>query len=162
MDENLDAPPGVLDTDAVLVRELRSHDLDAIVRIDERIVGRSRRRFYELKVRDALVPGSLKISLVAEVDGAVSGFLLGSLYYGEFGLPEPSAVLDTIAVDPDRRGRRIGKALLLQLTMNLRALGIERVRTEVEWNQFDLMSFLARHGFAPAKRFCLERDLTPR
>jgi GNAT superfamily N-acetyltransferase len=89
----------------------------------------------------------------------IAGFLLGSLYYGEFGLPEPAAVLDTIAVDPDMRGRKVGKALMRQLLMNLRALNIARIRTEVDWEQLDLMSFLAHEGFAPARRLCLEREL---
>ena len=159
-DPGLEMPAGSLDTDAILVRDLRPEDLDAVVRIDERIVGRSRRRFYELKLRDALVPGSLKISLAAEEGGSLGGFVLGSLYYGEFGLPEPSAVLDTIAVDPAKRGRKIGKALMRQLVMNLRALGIERVRTEVDWDRFDLLGFLARNGLEPSRRLCLDLDLT--
>jgi predicted N-acetyltransferase YhbS len=160
MEQEIDTQPGVLDTDAILVRDLRPGDLDAIVRIDERIVGRARRRFYEIKFRDAFVPGSLRISLAVEEEGSVVGFLLGSLYYGEFGQPEPAAVLDTIAVDPDRRGRKIGKALVRQLLMNMRALGIARIRTEVDWDQFDLMSFLAHEGFVPARRLCLETDLS--
>ena len=159
MESHLNAEPGVLDTDGILLRTLRADDLDAIVAIDERIVGRTRRRYYELKLRDALVPGALRISLAAECDGALAGFLLASLYYGEFGIPEPSAVLDTIAVAPDRRGKKIGKALVRQLVMNLRALGIERVRTEVDWNQFDLLAFLARQGFRPASRLCLDLSL---
>lgn len=159
MDPDLTSEPGALDTDAVLVRTLRPEDLDAIVRIDERIVGRSRRRYYELKIRDALVPGALKVSLVAEEGGATAGFLLASLYYGEFGLPEPAAVLDTIAVDPDRQGRKVGKALVRQLVMNLRALGIERIRTEVAWDDFALLAFLSHHGFQPARRLCLDLAL---
>lgn len=159
MTQDQETPVGALDTDAIVVRQLAASDLDAIVRIDQRIVGRSRRRYYEQKLRDALLQGALRISLAAEDDGALAGFLLGSLYYGEFGMPEPAAVLDTIAVDPERRGRKVGKALMRQLVMNLRALGIETVRTEVGWAQLDLLSFLARQGFAPAPRFCLDYDL---
>ncbi len=154
--------PGALDTDRILVRSLRAGDLDAMVRVDQKIVGRSRRRYLETKLRDALEPGALKISLAAEEDGALAGFLLASLYYGEFGLPEPAAVLDTLAVDPERRGRKFGKALVRQLVTNLRALGIERVRTEVAWDQLELMGFLAHQGFAPSNRFCLDLDLQAR
>jgi ribosomal protein S18 acetylase RimI-like enzyme len=152
-------PAGALDTDAVLVRNLRADDLDAMVRIDRAITGHARRGYYEIKMKEALAPGTMRISLAAEEDGRLAGFMLGSLYYGEFGLPEPSAVLDTIAVDPQLRGRRIGKALLRQLVTNLRALGIDKIRTEVEWDQFELMGFLASRGFAPARRLCLDLDL---
>lgn len=162
MTTRLDDQPGVLDTDAILVRSLMATDLEAIVRIDERIVGRSRRRYYELKLRDALTPGSLKISLAAEDEGVLAGFMLGNLYYGEFGQPEPAASIDTIGVDPDRRGRAIGKALMRQLVMNLRALGITTIRTEVGWNQFDMLGFLAKEGFSPSHRLCLDKDLSAR
>ena len=156
-DETL--PVGALDTDTVLVRNLRADDLDAMVRIDRAITGRSRRGYYEIKMKEALAAGTMRISLAAEDDGRLAGFMLGSLYYGEFGMPEPSAVLDTLAVDPDKRGRNIGKALLRQLVTNLRALGIEKIRTEVEWEQLELMGFLAARGFLPARRFCLDLDL---
>lgn len=152
-------PAGALDTDAVLVRNLRADDLDAMVRIDRAITGRARRGYYEIKMKEALATGTMRISLAAEEDGRLAGFMLGSLYYGEFGLPEPSAVLDTVAVDPQLRGRRIGKALLRQLVTNLRALGIDKIRTEVAWDQFELMGFLASRGFAPARRLCLDLDL---
>lgn len=151
--------PGVLDTDQVPVRALRREDLEAMVKIDQRILGRPRRSYLEAKLRDALAPGALSISLAAEEDGALAGFLIASLYYGEFGLPEPAAVLDTLAVDPERRGRKVGKAMLRQLETNLRGLGIEKVLTEVAWDQLDLLGFLSHAGFRPAPRFCLELDL---
>ena len=159
MERDIEPGPGTLDTDSVLVRNLRLSDLDAVVKIDERILGRSRRRYFEIKLREALAVGAMKISLAAEDEGVLAGFLLGSLYYGEFGQPEPSAVLDTIGVDPARRDRKIGKALVRQLVMNLRALGIHSVRTEVAWDNFGLLAFLARQDFVPAHRLCLEMDL---
>jgi N-acetylglutamate synthase-like GNAT family acetyltransferase len=148
--------PGSLDTDAVTVRTLLSDDLAALVHIDRKVVGRSRREYLSRKLEASLRDSSVCISLAALVDGQVAGFLLGALYYGEFGLPEPVAILDTIEVDPGLRHRRVGSALLHQLTLNLRALGIERVQTEVAWTQLDLLGFFARRGFAPAPRFCLE------
>ena len=157
----LDDEPGALDTDTVPVRTLGAADLDAITRIDRKIAGRSRREYLSRKLSAALRDSGLCISLAAEVDGRVAGFLMGSLYYGEFGLPEPVAILDTLAVDPDVRHRRIGSALLRQLVRNLQALGIERVQTEVDWTQHDLLAFFAQAGFRPAPRFCLELRLGP-
>ena len=156
---DLDGEPGFLDTDAIPVRTLGLDDLDAITRIDRKIVGRSRREYLSRKLTTALRDSGVCISLAAEVDGHVAGFMMGSLYYGEFGLPEPVAILDTLAVDPDRRHRRIGSALLQQLVLNLRGLGIERVQTEVDWTQHDLLAFFSQAGFRPAPRFCLERRL---
>ena len=46
-----------------------------------------------------------------------------------------------------------------QLVKNLEALGIESVRTEVLWNDRELVGFLGKNGFAPAMRLVLERSL---
>jgi hypothetical protein len=43
--------------------------------------------------------------------------------------------------------------------MNLSALRVERVETQVDGSQPDLLAFLARAGFRPAARVCLERAL---
>ncbi len=127
--------------------------------MDERATGRNRRTWYEGKLKRALDESDLKISLGADVDGTLVGAVLGTLHYGEFGLPEPVAVLDTILVDGDFRGRGIATAMLDQLVKNLEALGIEQVRTEVAWNDRELVGFLGKNGFGPAKRLVLERSL---
>jgi len=38
------------------------------------------------------------VSLAAEIEGLLVGFLLARVYYGEFGTLEPAAVMDTIGV----------------------------------------------------------------
>lgn len=150
---------GTLETDAVLVRELTRADLPRVVKIDRLRSGRSRAEYYERKLQEAL--GSTpRISLAAEIDGSVVGFIIGRLYYGEFGLPEPSAVIDSLGVDPEFAKQSVGSALLRQLSMNMRSLGIESIRTEVEWDAHDLVAFLARHDFKPAPRLSLELRLS--
>ena len=152
--------PGMLETDAVAVRALQADDLAAIVKIDEASMGRPREEYYHAKLREALAEAAgPRTSLVAEVDGHAVGFLLAKVYYGEFGQAEPAAVIDSIGVDPRFRGQHVGQALLRQLLMNLQGLRIERVRTEVDWSQLDLLHFLQHNGFAPARRFCVERSL---
>lgn len=156
--EELD--PGALPTDSIVVRNLSAGDLDAIVRVDHELIGRPRREYYEAKVRRTLEGGKMATSLVALVDDQVVGFVLTTLHYGEFGQVEPSAVIDSIGVDPRFRGKSVGDALMRQLVMNLRALRVQRIETQVGWEQRDLLSFLANRGFAPAPRFCLELDLS--
>jgi predicted N-acetyltransferase YhbS len=149
--DNVEAePPGVL------LRALKAEDLDRLVRMDKAHIGRSRQVWLGGKLRTALESG-IRVSLGAEVDGTLVGALLGSVQYGEFGQAEPVAILDTILVDPGFTGRHIGDAMLVQLMRNLGALRIERLRTEVGWNEQGLIGFLAKEGFAPAARFVLER-----
>jgi ribosomal protein S18 acetylase RimI-like enzyme len=158
--ERLDEP-GMLETDSVVVRAMRREDLDAIVAIDAAASGRRRPRYFELMLQRSVQMAGLQISLVAETEGVPAGFLIGSLYYGEYGVTEPSASIDAIAVAPRFRGRHIGKALLRQLRLNLGALHIAWLRTEVSWDDFELLAFFKKHGFSPARRLCLECALDP-
>jgi predicted N-acetyltransferase YhbS len=158
-DHDADDDSGSLPTDAVLVRDLRTADLTAIVKIDRASTGRVREDYYKAKVKAAMSEPTLRTSLVAELDGHVVGFLVARLFYGEFGHAEAVAVIDSVGVDPAYRKQHVGQALLRQLTMNLRALHVERIETQVDWEQFDLLAFMAKNGFRPAARMCLERRL---
>jgi ribosomal protein S18 acetylase RimI-like enzyme len=152
---------GVLETDAVLVRTMRQDDLNVIVAIDAAASGRRRPRYFELMLQRSITQAGLQISLVAEVDNRVVGFVIGSLYYGEYGVAEPSASIDAISVDARVRGRNVGKALMRQLRLNLGALRITTLRTEVSWDHFGLLGFFRSQGFKPSTRICLECALDP-
>ncbi|MFQ5695506.1 MAG: GNAT family N-acetyltransferase, partial [Terriglobia bacterium] len=152
---------GTLETDVVLVRTMREGDLAAVVAIDAAATGRRRPRYFKLMLERALKHAALQISLIAELEGQVAGFLLASLYYGEFGVAEPTASIDAIGVEPRFRGRHVGRAMMRQLRLNLSALQMTTVRTEVAWDDFELLAFFKREGFAPTGRLCLECSLDP-
>lgn len=143
-------------TEIATVRLLREDDVDHVVRIDAAATGRHRPRYFELMLKRALHFAGLQVSLVAEIEGRVVGYLMGSLYYGEYGLTEPSASIDAIGVAEDARRQRIAQALMRQFRMNVGAIGATSIRTEVDWDDFDLLAFLRAQGFAPSKRLCLE------
>jgi len=153
--------PGTLETDAVLVRAMQVSDLEPVVAIDAAGSGRRRPSYFNRMLERAIKHADLQISLVAELEGQVVGFVVGTHYYGEFGVVEPSATIDAISVDPRWRRKQVGKALLRQLRLNLGALRITTLRTEVPWDDFDLLAFLRREGFTPADRLCLECPLDP-
>jgi ribosomal protein S18 acetylase RimI-like enzyme len=134
------------------VRSMTEKDLPSMVRLDRKITGRDRTAYYQRKAGEALRHSGVRVSLVAEVDGQFAGFLMARVDLGDFGRTEPVAVLDTIGVDPAFAGRRVGRALMEQLLLNLRSLRVERVLTEVEWSHLDLLKFLARTGFAHSQR----------
>lgn len=143
------------------IRLMRESDVDAVVRIDAAATGRARPRYFELMLQRALTFAGLQISLVAEVDGRVAGYLIGSLYYGEYGMIEPTASIDAIGVEPGMRRTRIAHELFEQLRRNVGAIGATSIRTEVDWSRFELLAFLRSEGFAPAPRLCLERKVDP-
>jgi len=145
----------------VVVRDLCSGDLEPIIAIDARNIGRRREEYLKLKLREGLAETGIKVSLAAEVEGCLCGFLLARVYYGEFGVMEPVAVLETIGVHPDFHRRGVGAALLRQLRMNLSALRVTTVRTEVSWRDGTLLDFFRHEGFELSERLCLDLDLDP-
>ncbi len=150
---------GALARDRIPVRAMKAGDLRALIGIDRRIVGRDRTAYFERKLAEALQESDVRVSLVAELDGGPVGFIMARVDLGEFGRIEPTAVMDTIGVDPDYRDRGIGNALLSQLIVNLRTLRVERIRTEVDWRDQALLSYLERYDFAPSQQLCLDLSL---
>jgi GNAT superfamily N-acetyltransferase len=142
------------------IRTLSRGDLDRVVTMDAQHTGRRRLAWFEARLARALDASAVRVSLAAEVDGTLVGAVLGEVQYGEYGVAEPVAVLDTILVDRAFSGQGVGAALVEQLVRNLRGLNIERIRTEVAWDQQHLLSFLAHQGFSPAQRLVLERPIT--
>jgi ribosomal protein S18 acetylase RimI-like enzyme len=154
-----DRLPGSEPHPGVVVRRLDASDLERVVAIDARITGRRRDEYFRLKMQQALRDTGIALSLAAEIDGLCAGFLLARVYYGEFGRFEKVAVLDTIGVHPDFKGKGVGAALLDQLRTNLLGLGVPRLQTEIGWDSLDLLAFFHHEGFQPAPRFCLDLDL---
>lgn len=146
--------------DSLTVRTLRADDLTRLVAIDRALTGRPRQTWFEGKLRQAINEAGVKISLGAEIDGCLVGAVLGAVHYGEFGLPEPVAILDTILVDPAFSRRGIAAAIFHQLVKNLKGLRVECLRTEVGADEVSLTGFLKKQGFKQAPRVVLELPLS--
>ncbi len=143
----------------VVVRGLRAEDLEPVIALDAKNTGRRREEFFKLKLQQNLAESGIKISLAAELDGCFCGFLLARVYYGEFGSPEPVAVLDTLDVNPDFRRQGVGTSLMRQLCKNLTSLGVSHLQTEVSWDDPNLIAFFHQQRFRLANRICLDLDL---
>jgi len=148
-----------LSRDKVPVRSVRETDLDDIVRIDGKLVGRERRDFFQSKMREIMSKSGIRISLVAEVDNHAVGFIMARVDYGEFGKTEATAVIDLLGVHPGFSKRGVGSALMSQLQANLDALRVERIRTNVSWNNFSLLAFLEDNNFRPSQRLVLRKRI---
>lgn len=148
-----------LEVTDITVRRLRPADLEAVIALDAKNTGRRRTEYFKLKLAQALSDTGIEVSLAAEKDEMFAGFLLARVYYGEFGSTEKVAVLDTLGVHPDLRGKRIGHSLIRQLRTNLLGLGIPTLQTEVSFEDQDVMTFFQHTGFRLANRVCLDLDL---
>jgi len=141
------------------VRGLAPGDLADIIAIDRRITGRSRDSYLTRLFDEALNDSSIRVSLVAR-QGMSVGFIMAKTDVGDFGRTAPTAVIDTIGVHPQFAGAGVGTAMLSQLFVNLHALQVERVETVVAPENFDLLGFFYKAGFAPSQRLALVKRLS--
>ena len=144
--------------DEVRIRPMTELDIDGITRIDERITRKYRPEVWEQRVgyyirRDA------ESSQVAEVNGSVAGFMMGEVRGGEFGLEEPTGWIEFFGVDPDVRGRDLGRKLIDALLAHFREQGAHIARTMVATADADIAGFLKAMQFTPAAVTALEKRL---
>ena len=155
-EKNFSDPGGddanALARDVVYCRSLEREDLQALIRIDKHITGEGNSGYYERKVKEVLDETGIRVSMVAEIKGQICGFIMARVDYGEFDRTEPTAVLDTIGVDPAYGHQQVGSALLSQLLANLTSLRLEKIRTEVGVDHFDILNFLMRNGFRTSQQ----------
>ena len=145
--------------DTVDVRTLSAKDLEDVVRVDRHVAGRERGAYVRHALDEALRESGVRISLAARLDGVVCGYIMARADLGDYGRTEPVAVLDTIGVSPEYAQRGVGRALLEQLFLNLDALRIERVETQVEARALELLGFFYDAGFAPSQRLAFVKAL---
>lgn len=144
---------------ATRVRPLDELDIGSIVRIDERITGEYRPEIWERRVGYYLRRDP-ESSQVAEIDGKVVGFMLGDVRAGEFGLEEPSGWIERFGIDPDHRGRDLGKQMFEAIVAHFRALGATSVRTLMDGKDAGVSGFLKALGFEPSTLQALEVRLS--
>jgi ribosomal protein S18 acetylase RimI-like enzyme len=139
----------------VKIRPLRREDLEAIVEIDEKFLGETRRNYWERKL-ELMNDKSSQASLVAEVEGKVVGFIFGDVSGWEFGVPDTIGWIDTIGIDPAYQKRKLATALANELVKNLKAFGVRAIYTLVSWNDWDLLQFFHAMGFTRGDMINLE------
>ena len=141
----------------VTVRIMKYEDLDSIIDIDAKVLGRARPDYWALKVE--LAEKRAMASLVAEADGKVVGFILGDASGWEYGVPESVGWIDTIGVLPEYQKKGVARALLEEMVSNLRKVGVEKIYTLVDLNDSRLIHFFTTNQFSPSQTINLERNL---
>jgi len=139
------------------IRPAELSDLEAIVRIDDKLSGLPRKDYWEKRLEIAMLRPPW-MSLIAETDGRVVGFVFGWVGQSEFGISEPTAWLDLIGVDPAYRGRGVGRVLVdrfVSAGQELRAIG--KIATLIDLNQADIREFFLRLGFRHGPMVQMER-----
>jgi ribosomal protein S18 acetylase RimI-like enzyme len=132
----------------VFIRNICKEDLAAIVEIEDRTTGVSRRDYWEKRIDLYEAVRPYWASVVAEVDNRVVGFLFGRAGELEFGLADPVAWIETVGVDPAYRRQGIAAKMVEQFNLSADEHQIYTVFTLVAKNNNDMEQFFAKLGFA--------------
>ncbi|RLB05982.1 MAG: GNAT family N-acetyltransferase [Deltaproteobacteria bacterium] len=139
----------------ITVRRLKLEDLEAIVEIDHRVLGTRRPSYWRQKIEEMGNEHPSK-SLVAELDGKVVGFIMGTVSGWEFGVPNTIGWIDTIGIDPNYQKKGIATLLFKAIMEEFKKEGVENIYTLVKWEDWDLMCFFKAIGFTRGDMINLE------
>ncbi len=128
------------------VRPMIIEDLDAIIEIDYKVLGKLRPDYWKKKLELPNLRYPLSC-LVAEHAGKVIGFIIGEVSGWEFGVPDTIGWISTIGVDPEYQHRGVARELSQEFIKNLKAIGVSIVYTLVNWSDWDLLKFFRAMGF---------------
>lgn len=131
------------------IRTLEDTDLSGVTQLDEKIGGDYRPEVWERRItyyqrRDPEAP------VVAISGKDLVGFMLGEVRSGEFGLEEPTGWIEVMGVDPEFRGKAVGRQLAERMLDHFKSRGATTVRTLVDEKEEGIAGFFSALGFEAA------------
>jgi ribosomal protein S18 acetylase RimI-like enzyme len=128
----------------VRIRPMEHEDVDRVLAIDRKITGVRRAVTYtELITGD--LGGVLALSLVAEVNGEVQGFILARRAY--VGMAMEVGLIQILGVDPDYQRRGLATKLVNTLLDTCRAKKLNAVRLMINVRDSQLVGLFEHLGF---------------
>ena len=150
------------DLSKLVIRNLKEDDLDRVIHIDSLTTGYPRNPYFERKFRRIFGEDSqLLLSLVAEMEGRVIGYIMGEANTCEYGIPEPVASVDTLGVDTAYKRLGVGSILLEEYCGMAIKAGVELMTTLISQDYPEIVEFFKSQNFQPAEMVALERKLKP-
>ena len=129
----------------LVIRRMKAEDVDAISQIDHKLSG-PRRVGAFVSLKSERFGGPLDMSIVAEVNGRVVGFIQAGLAYVDIPVTEVG-IIQSIAVDPDYQRQGIATKLINTLLDNCYAGGVDTLRIAIDDRFVQLRNFFERRGF---------------
>ena len=130
-----------------VIQSLKADGLEAVIKLDQRLGGVSRRGYYEKRFAALTRDPSRFVWLAVSEGGEFAGFVSAHIFEGEFGIEQPVAVLEAIGLAEGKRGRGFGAMLEEALTAELRTRNVTRIFSEVSWTRQDLIAFFGRNHY---------------
>jgi ribosomal protein S18 acetylase RimI-like enzyme len=143
----------------IIIRPVEATDLEDIVRIDEKLTGHTRKDYWQTRLEIAALRPPW-MSLVAETDGRLVGFLFGWVGESEFGMAGGTGWIDLIGIDPRYRSLGVGRALVERFVASGRELrAIQKVATLIDLTQEGVRDFFVHLGFRHGPMIQLEQPV---
>ena len=120
-------------------------DIEGVLAIDRKITGKSR-AFTYVSSPNNYISGELAMSVVAEAEGRIVGFLLGTMVESSYKGAD-IALAQSIGVDPAYFHQRIGTRLMQGFIECCKKHGIDSVHAMVRSQDGKMISFLRSMDF---------------
>lgn len=136
----------------VTIRECTEEDLDAVSRLQQCWEAEGITQGLKADSREDLIGRLGPFFFVADMDGAIEGYVFGSAKVSEGSAVMPQGEryleVDEIYVRPQSRGKGVGGMLLDKLLQTARGNGIGRFSVYSATKDMDgILEFYRRHGF---------------
>ena len=141
--------------ETIVIRGIQKEDAAAIQRIRTEILPGGEDVDFQTLV-DAHVAGGT--SFVAQCDGEVVGYIIGTILYAGFGVRK-TAWITSIGIHPSSMGHGIGIKLVSRICETFKEKGINAIHSSVMWDSFDALSFFRKLGFNRSEFINLKMDL---
>ncbi len=140
------------------IRKIKPEDAKELERIQSLITRSPSKTDFKKIIQDQLNKDK-DVSLVAEVNGRIVGYMISYVIYAGFGI-DKSAWIATFGIDPKFMGQGIGKRLAEEIFKRYQKMGIKNIYTSVRWDSVDLLSFFKTLGFDRSEFINLRKELT--
>jgi ribosomal protein S18 acetylase RimI-like enzyme len=142
------------------IRGMKAEDLEGVLAIERETKGDSRAVTYA-PVPDSCIGGEVDVSVVAEAEGKIVGFVLGRV-----GSPTELrdvagdvAWIELIGILPEYQHKGIGKKIAEAWKERCRKRGIKKVHILVNWRDWWMLSFFESQGFCRGDLIDLQAEL---
>ncbi len=143
--------------DRALIRRMQATDWreigDIYTAITQKAVQAEFKRIVEKSAKS-----ETDASFVAEIDGVVVGYMIGSVLNGGFGIHKATWIT-MLGVNPRYMGQGVGASLANAIFEFSKQRDIQNIYTSVRWDSTDLLSFFKTLNFGRSEFINLTKKL---